>query len=107
MKNLFQLRSFNSKAVPTMTKLSHIRLNFRDFDKKLPLIRQNVINRNASSNLNIFQSHRTLEIANPDSVNALYEEFRTKRYDLDILRRRRNEHAVAYLKINGFTWGLG
>ena len=40
---------FFSKAIPEMSKLSHLRLNFRSFDDNLALIKQNVINRNAQS----------------------------------------------------------
>jgi len=35
------------QSVGTATKLSHVRLNFKDFNAKLPLIKQNVINRKA------------------------------------------------------------
>eukprot|EP00347_Sterkiella_histriomuscorum_P002811 403366713 len=66
-----------------MTKLSHVRLNFKDFNQKLPLIKQNVINRNAQ------------KYANADLVNHLYEEYRKKRYEIDMLRKRRNEHSSA------------
>lgn len=30
--------------------------------------------------------------ANPDLVNHLYEDFKKKRYDIDMLRKKRNEH---------------
>jgi len=33
--------------------------------------------------------------ANPDLVNKLYEDYRTLKYDVDQLRRKRNEHAAA------------
>jgi hypothetical protein len=42
-------RGFHAKSLPTMTKMSHMRLNLRDFNEKLPLIKQNVINRKAES----------------------------------------------------------
>jgi hypothetical protein len=43
------------------------------------------------------RSHLLMNIgyANPELVNHLYEEFRKKRYDLDLMRKKRNEHAAA------------
>lgn len=37
-----------------------------------------------------------VEYANPDLVNHLYEEYRKKKYEIDMLRKRRNEHSAAY-----------
>lgn len=54
-----------------VAKLSHMRLNFRDFNQKLPLIKQNVINRKAGN------------YANPDLVSHLYEQFRLLKFDID------------------------
>lgn len=48
----------------------------------LPLIRQNVKNRKADS------------YADPDRVLVLHNEFKTIRYELDQLRKRRNDHAA-------------
>ena len=45
-------RYFSSKVIPNMTKMSHLRINLKDYASKLPLINQNVINRKAESNLN-------------------------------------------------------
>lgn len=33
--------------------------------------------------------------ANPDLVNHLYEDYRRVKYDVDQLRKKRNEHAAA------------
>lgn len=33
--------------------------------------------------------------ANPDLVNKLYEQYRVLKYDIDQLRKKRNEHAAA------------
>ena len=33
--------------------------------------------------------------ANPDLVNNLYEQYRLLKYDIDQLRKKRNEHAAA------------
>lgn len=66
-----------------MTKLSHVRLNFKDFAQKLPLIKQNVLNRKAQG------------YANPELVNKLHEDYRRLRHDCDQLRKKRNEHAAA------------
>jgi seryl-tRNA synthetase len=63
--------------------MSHVRLNFKDFATKLPLIRQNVINRKAQG------------YANADLVNHLYEEYRKAKFEIDGLRKKRNEHAAA------------
>ena len=60
-----------------------MRLNFKDFNSKLPLIKQNVLNRKAGS------------YANPDLVSHLYEEYRRLKHDIDQLRKKRNEHAAA------------
>lgn len=63
--------------------MSHVRLNFKDFNQKLPLIKQNVLNRKASG------------YANPDLVNHLYEDYKRMKFDIDQLRKKRNEHAAA------------
>jgi seryl-tRNA synthetase len=63
--------------------MSHVRLNFKDFNSKLPLIKQNVINRKAGA------------YANPDLVNHLYEDYKRMKFDIDQLRKKRNEHAAA------------
>ena len=65
------------------TKMSHVRLNFKDFSEKLPLIKQNVINRKATS------------YADADLVNRLYEDYRKMKFEIDQLRKKRNEHAAA------------
>ncbi len=62
-------------------KLQHIRLNLKDFHQKLPLIKQNVLNRKAQS------------YSNPELVNNLYEQYKQAKYDIDQLRKKRNEHA--------------
>jgi hypothetical protein len=56
MLNLLPIRFFskaglkqpNVKQFNTISKLQHIRLNFKEIDQNLHLIKQNVINRNAS-----------------------------------------------------------
>jgi seryl-tRNA synthetase len=58
-----------------------VRLNFKDFAQKLPLIKQNVINRKATG------------YANPDLVNHLYEEYRRMKFEIDQLRKKRNDHS--------------
>jgi seryl-tRNA synthetase len=60
-----------------------VRLNLKDFKAKLPLIRQNILNRKAQG------------YANADLVNHLYEEYRRARFEIDGLRKKRNEHAAA------------
>lgn len=70
-------------AVGQATKMSHVRLNFKDFSEKLPMIRQNVINRKATN------------YANADLVNKLYEDYRKMKFEIDQLRKKRNEHAAA------------
>lgn len=81
------LRRAFSKQAPSqsnqVTKLSHVRLNFKEYAQKLPLIKQNVLNRKADG------------YANPDLVNQLYEKYRVLKYDIDQLRKKRNEHAAA------------
>lgn len=69
MKSISKFLFSNSHVSPT--KLSHVRLNFKEFNHKLPLIKQNVINRKA------------LSYANADLVNNLYEEYRTLKFDID------------------------
>jgi hypothetical protein len=75
MLHLLSKRLFSTTppttAQGTATKLSHVRLNFKDFAQKLPLIKQNVLNRKATS------------YANADLVNHLYEEYRRMKFDLD------------------------
>ena len=34
-----------------------------------------------------------LEYANADLVNHLYEQYRRMKHDIDLLRKKRNEHA--------------
>ena len=46
--------AFSTKQVAPLTKMSHLRLNFKDFALKLPLIQQNVKNRNAASKYTSF-----------------------------------------------------
>lgn len=82
------LRRAFSKQTPSntgnqVTKMSHVRLNFKDFAQKLPLIKQNVLNRKAEG------------YANPDLVHNLYEQYRVLKYDIDQLRKKRNEHAAS------------
>jgi seryl-tRNA synthetase len=79
------LRLFSKQSAQQgqATKLSHVRLNLKDFNQKLPLIKQNVLNRKAGS------------YANPELVNHLYEEYRKLKHDIDQLRKKRNEHAAA------------
>jgi len=36
-----------------------------------------------------------LGYANPDLVNHLHEEYKKKRFEIDLLRKRRNEHSSA------------
>jgi ribosomal protein L10 len=69
MKSISRFLFSTSNVSPT--KLSHVRLNFKEFNQKLPLIKQNVINRKA------------LSYANADLVNHLYEEYRTLKFDID------------------------
>ncbi len=43
-------------------------------------------------NLSIFRLI-SIEYANPDLVNNLYEDYRKRRYELDLIRKKRNEHS--------------
>ena len=51
-------------------------------ENNMPLLRQNVKNRRADS------------YADPDRALVLFNEFRHVRFELDQLRKRRNEHAA-------------
>ena len=72
------------KAVTEITKLAHVRLDLGKVtsDNILPLVRQNVKNRKAE------------KYANPDLVATLHHQYRTLQFEVDQLRRRRNEHAA-------------
>lgn len=39
MLTTMRAANYSTKAIPSITKLSHVRLNFKEFDKKLPLIK--------------------------------------------------------------------
>ena len=68
------------KQFQSLSKLSHLRLNFKDINSNLQLIKQNVVNRKACS------------YANPDLVGLLYSEYRLKRHELDQAIHKRNQH---------------
>ena len=51
-------------------------------ENNMPLLRQNVRNRRADS------------YADPDRALVIFNEFRHVRFELDQLRKRRNEHAA-------------
>ncbi len=78
------LFSSSAKTVNPITKIAHARFDLAKMlqPNNLPLIRQNVKNRKADS------------YADPDRVLALHNEFKTIRFELDQLRKRRNDHAA-------------
>ena len=71
------------KTVNPITKLAHMRLDLGKVltENNIPLLRQNVKNRKAQS------------YADPDRVVSLYNEHKQTRFELDQLRKRRNEHS--------------
>ena len=78
------LQHTSVKTVNPITKLAHMRLDLGKVltANNMPLIRQNVRNRKADS------------YADPDRVLALYTDFKHIRFELDQLRKKRNEHAA-------------
>jgi len=67
-----------SKTLPSLHKLANVRLNLRNFEENLALVKQNVLNRNADT------------YASPDLVLGMYTQYKEQRRDLDQLRQRRN-----------------
>ena len=71
------------KAINPATRLSHVRLDLANVlsESNLPLVRQNVKNRKAQG------------YADPDRVAMLYNKFRSLRFEIDKIRKKRNEHS--------------
>ena len=86
----FHAKAANSKQAASVktfnpiTKLAHMRLDLGKLlvENNIPLLRQNVKNRKANS------------YSDPDRVVTLFNEHKRIRFELDQLRKRRNEHAT-------------
>jgi TolA-binding protein len=72
-----------AKSITPISKLSHVRLNLQKMtaDNILPLVRQNIKHRNAE------------HYAKPDLVSNLYSQFRTLQFEIEQLRKKRNDHS--------------
>ena len=68
------------KQFYNISKMSHVRLNFKEIHNNLPLIKQNIKNRKADS------------YANADLVGQLYQQYRIQRHELDGAKHKRKEH---------------
>jgi hypothetical protein len=88
LKKFFALSHFSTdlskaKAITPISKLSHVRLNLNKItaDNIQPLVRQNIKHRNASA------------YAKPDLVTNLYSQYKTLQFEIEQLRKKRNDHA--------------
>ena len=89
MKHLLLIRRpFSQKVIPRFQKYGQIKLNFKDLVSQLPLITANVKNRLSCKNEWVNPE------AKPDWVAALYSDYVKKRYEIDQVRRLRNQHAA-------------
>ena len=80
----FSKKESHGKAVTEITKLAHVKLDLAKImqPNMIPLIRQNIINRKATS------------YASVDLVSNLYDKYKVLLHEVEQLRMKRNQHAA-------------
>ncbi|CAI2365143.1 unnamed protein product [Moneuplotes crassus] len=79
-----------ARNIPNFRKYGQVKFDFKKIMDNIGLIEQNCRNRNAIG-------------ANPRVVSRYYDHYKQRRYEIDQLRRRRNEHAKAIKNIQSIA----
>lgn len=72
------MRRFSKLSLPSLTKYADIKYNFKYLKENLPFVLNNISNRGSSSN--------------PERVVKLWEDYKRQLYDIELMRKRRNQH---------------
>ena len=73
------MRRFSKLNLPSLSKYGEIKYDFKALKENLPYFINNTANRGSEGN--------------PEKVISLWESFKKQLFDLDTLRKRKNQHA--------------
>ena len=73
------MRRFSKLNLPSLQKYGEIKYDFKHLKENLPYFINNTTNRGSS--------------ADPQKVVVMWESYKKQLHDLDLLRKRKNQHA--------------